>query len=131
MNKKNSSKNKRVLNKPKKNHKNCKRKNRSYNKPAAQVRIAKERIEELFKQADNMFDTDQDLANRYVALARKIAMKFKVRIPGQLKRRFCRHCYKYLKPGINLRIRTRKKTVVYYCLECKKFMRFKVKPRQK
>ena len=87
-------------------------------------RIARERIRILFEQADKRFNTDKALANRYVTLARKISMKYKVRIPRELKRKFCKHCYKYLKPGVNLRIRTRKDKVVYYCMECKKFMRF-------
>ena len=64
------------------------------------------------------------LSNRYVTLARKISMKFKVRIPTELKRRFCKHCYKYLMPGKTVRIRTHKGKVVYNCLNCKKFMRF-------
>ncbi|MBW3003233.1 ribonuclease P [Candidatus Woesearchaeota archaeon] len=93
-------------------------------------RIAKERINILFEQADKRFNTDKALSNRYVTLARNISMKYKVRIPRELKRKFCKHCYKFLKPGVNLRIRTRKDKVVYYCMECKKFMRF-VKSKKK
>ena len=86
--------------------------------------IARDRITILFKEAKSMFSKDKKLANKYVTLARKIAMKHKVRIPKELKRRFCKHCYKYLMPGKNCRIRTREGKVVYYCLECKRFMRF-------
>lgn len=86
--------------------------------------IARERIKKLFAEADKAFSKDKKLANRYVALARKIAMKFNLRMPGGYKRKFCKHCYSYLKPGKNLRVRTKDKKVIYYCLECKKFMRF-------
>ena len=77
---------------------------RKYQKKAEeQVRIAKERIEVLFKEAKGAFKEDPKLANRYVKLARKIAMKYKVRIRPELKRRFCKHCYCYLVPSKNCR----------------------------
>lgn len=91
--------------------------------------IAKDRINYLFEQANKAFNKNPGLANRYVTLARKLAMKYKVRIPKELKRKFCKHCYKYLMPGKNCRIRTKEGKVVYYCLNCKKFMRFPCKPQ--
>ena len=60
--------------------------------------IARERIETLFKEAKKVFNKDKSLANRYVKLARELAMKYKIRIPPPLKRRFCKHCYRYLMP---------------------------------
>jgi ribonuclease P protein subunit RPR2 len=86
--------------------------------------IARERIKKLFSEAEEVFSKDKELANKYVKLARKIAMKFNLRMPRGYKRRFCKHCYSYLVPGKNVRIRTKNGKVVYYCLECKKFMRF-------
>lgn len=99
-------------------------KRRHSKKPAEQRAIAEERIRELFRQADSMFSRSRKLADRYVELARKISMKYKVRIPRQLKRRFCKHCHCYLKPGVNCRVRIAKGRVIYYCLSCKRFMRF-------
>jgi len=96
-----------------------------------QKEIAKERIAELFKQADLTFAKNKSLANRYVTLARKLAMKVKVRIPLELKRRYCKHCYKYLKPGVNSRVRTRDSKVIISCFECKKFTRIPITPRRK
>ena len=108
-----------------------KMKRRHSRKPAEQREIAEERIRELFRQADMMFSRNKALADKYVGLARKIAMKYKVKIPGQLKRKFCKHCYCYLKPGKNCRVRIAKGRVIYYCLECKRFMRFVIKkPKQ-
>ena|SRR3989338_7675138 len=96
-------------------------------KPKGQQKIAKERIEVLFKEAKNMFKEDPKLSDRYVYLARKIAMKYKVRIPSTLKRKFCKHCYKYLMPSVNCRVRVQRGKVVYYCLSCKKFTRLPYK----
>jgi len=93
-------------------------------KSQEQTNIAKERIEKLFEQAKEMFKEDPLLSNRYVELARKIAMKHKVRFPRELKRRFCKHCYVYLVPSVNCRVRTREGKVVYSCFNCKKYMRF-------
>ena len=92
-----------------------------------QKEIAQERIKTLFQEAAKSFSKNQSLSHRYVALARKIAMKVKTRIPPELKRKFCKHCYKYLRPGANCRIRTREGKVVIYCLECKKYLRIPLK----
>ncbi|MEW5896185.1 MAG: ribonuclease P protein component 4 [Nanoarchaeota archaeon] len=91
--------------------------------------IARERIKILFQQAEDTFSENRALSNRYVALARKIAMKVKVKIPIHLKRKFCKHCRSFLMPGVNSRIRTRKGRVVISCFECKKFMRIPVKDK--
>ena len=96
-------------------------------KPLEQVKIAKERIRVLFDQAKEVYKEDPKLSDRYVELARKIAMKFKVRIPSDLKRLFCKHCYCYLVPSKNCRVRLQKGKVVYYCLNCKKYMRFVIR----
>ncbi|MEW6070922.1 MAG: ribonuclease P, partial [Candidatus Thermoplasmatota archaeon] len=66
---------------------------------------------------------DFKLANRYVALARKIGMRHNIRLPAKYKRRFCKHCNYYLLPGVNARIRTRKSRVVIFCENCGKFTR--------
>jgi ribonuclease P protein subunit RPR2 len=89
---------------------------------AKQKEIAKERIEQLFQQAEK----NKSLANRYVTLARKIAMKTKLRIPREYKRRFCKHCYKYLHKD-NSRVRIQKGKIIISCFECKKFMRIPLK----
>ena len=85
---------------------------------AKQKEIAKERIKTLFEQAEK----NKSLANKYVTLARKIAMKVKITIPKKYKRRFCKHCYKYLHKD-NSRVRTRGGKIIISCFECKKFTR--------
>jgi ribonuclease P protein subunit RPR2 len=93
-------------------------------KSSGQKKIALERIEILFKEANKVFKKDKKLADRYVELARKIAMKYKARIPSKFQKQFCKHCYKFLMPNVNCRVRLKEGKVVYYCLECKKYMRF-------
>lgn len=89
-----------------------------------QKAIARERIRTLFKEAQAIFSEDSKLADKYVEMARKIAMKARIRVPSNLKRKFCKHCYKFFQPGVNLRVRTKNNKVIYYCLNCKKYMRF-------
>ena len=52
--------------------------------------IANEKVKKLFYQADEIFQKDPSLADRYVYLARKIAMKVNLRYPRGLKRKFCK-----------------------------------------
>ncbi len=100
-------------------------------KPDAFRDIARERIIVLFQQAERMFGKDRKLADRYVALARKIGMKYKVRISSAMAKKFCRHCYSFLMPSVNVRIRLAGGKVVYYCLNCKHHMRFPYVREQK
>jgi len=96
-----------------------------------QKTIALQRITILFNEAEKAFHKTPSLSHRYVTLARKIAMKTKSRIPVDLKRRFCKKCYKYLQPGVNARVRTRAGKVVISCFECKNFMRIPIKKNNK
>ena len=92
-------------------------------KSALLKNTALERIHVLFEQATEQFPKDSKLADRYVILARKIAMKYKIKIPSKLKRQYCKHCYSYLMPGANSVIRLTGKTISYYCKKCKKYSR--------
>ena len=94
-------------------------------KPKWQQDIARERIARLFSLAEKDFSVHPERSHRYVSLARKTAMRYNVRFPPELKSRYCRKCYKYLKPSINCRVRTsaRQRAVVITCLECGHVMR--------
>ncbi|MBU1201799.1 MAG: ribonuclease P [Nanoarchaeota archaeon] len=92
-----------------------------------QLKIALLRIDKLFSLADEMFGEDPSFSDRYVKLARTIAMKYKISLKSEYKRRFCKHCYKYLRPGVNCRVRTVSEKLVYSCFHCKKFSRFSLK----
>ncbi len=92
-----------------------------------QKEMALQRIRILFNEAAEKFSQTPALAHRYVALARKIAMKVKLKLPRELKRRYCKHCYHYLQSGVNARIRTRGGKVIISCLDCKKFLRIPIR----
>ncbi|MBU0615632.1 MAG: ribonuclease P [Nanoarchaeota archaeon] len=85
---------------------------------------AKERVKKMFKEAE--LAQDKDTADLLVEKARRTAMKHKLKMPREYKRRFCKHCYSYLIPGKNCRVRTREGKVIYCCKECKKYMRFPI-----
>ena len=87
-------------------------------------KIAEEQIRKLFREAEN---SSQELANSYVKTAWKLAAKTKTPIPRELKRRFCRKCLNYFKPGKNARIRVSRGKVIVYCLNCRNFRRFAYK----
>ena len=52
--------------------------------------IARERVSILFAKAGEIFKENFSLANRYVEIARKIAMKAQINIPSNLRKKFCR-----------------------------------------
>ena len=89
-----------------------------------QKHIARARVRRLIELADKNFSKYPKRACHYIELARKVAMKARVRIPSDLKKKFCKHCYRFLRPGVNCRVRTKGSKVIYYCFNCKKYMRF-------
>jgi ribonuclease P protein subunit RPR2 len=99
-------------------------KERSKN-PATKM-VAKERISILFAQAQEAFREHPERSNRYVALARRIAMRQRVRIDREFRRQYCHHCYAFLVPGQNMRVRVHRGYVVVTCGMCNKKMRYRV-----
>ncbi len=96
-----------------------------------QKKIAKERICILLDEAKEQAPQKQNLANRYVFLIRKIAMKLRLRLLPEQKRQYCKHCHSYLTPGSNSRIRTSRGKVVILCLNCKHHTRIPYVKEQK
>ena len=88
--------------------------------------LARERIEILFEQAAEMAKDHPERADRYVEIARNIAMKLSFPIPKKYQRRYCPNCYTYHTAD---RTRTRLKdgTKVVTCLECNETHRFPYK----
>ena len=95
-------------------------------KSESQIRIAKERIKILFDLAEKEFKKHPDRSKRYVELARKIGSRYNVRLPKQLKRKFCKNCNTLLIPGLTseVRIKSKEKAVTIKCLECNKIYRY-------
>ena len=86
-------------------------------------KIALERIEILLTRADGIYSEEPRLAQRYGDLARRIAMKARIRMPEKWRIRFCSNCKKFLYPGITTHVRIKSRTssrVIYYCNICEK-----------
>ena len=88
-----------------------------------QRKFALSEISSILDKAKEVFDAKPDLADKYAKKARRVALKYKLKLPLKFKRMICKNCYGFLVPGKNLRVRTRKGHIVYYCLNCKKIMR--------
>jgi ribonuclease P protein subunit RPR2 len=96
-----------------------------------QKQIALKRICRLFELAyRKATDENFELANRYVAIARKISMKHLVPIPNEYKRSFCKHCYSYLLPSMNSTVRIKNKKIIIFCKNCKKYTRIPFKNKK-
>ena len=93
-------------------------------KPEWQRRLAKERILHLFREAEKRVHDRPELSRRYMELAKKIGMRYNVRIPRHLKRRMCKSCYMYLKEGVTASVRVEKGVIKVRCLYCNAIRRF-------
>ena len=82
--------------------------------------FANQNIKHLFDLAEN----SKDFADRYVFLAKKIGMKFRIGLPQGFKFKFCNSCYSLYRVGQNCRVRTRKGKIVYSCFKCNSYDRF-------
>lgn len=92
-----------------------------------QKKIAKERIEILFEKATDVFTTNTERADRYIDIARRIAMKSNLRLSREQQKHFCKHCYSFLKSGVNSTTRIRQGRIITYCKVCKKYTRIPIK----
>lgn len=84
---------------------------------------ALERISELFLQAKD--SNNSVLSKRYVNLARRIAMRYRVRFSREQKLSFCKNCDAFLVRGKNSSIRLIKSNIVLSCKECGFVRRFR------
>jgi len=79
--------------------------------------LARQRIERLFELAEGEYAFHPERSDRYVALAKKMGMRQRVRIPPHLKRKMCKHCGCYLSPDRS-RVRLRDGVLTVTCLQC-------------
>jgi ribonuclease P protein subunit RPR2 len=96
--------------------------------------IALQRINTLFSLAREVIHEDPKLAQRYVEIARKIAMRTRLRLPKEYRRMVCRHCKSFILPGVNSRVRIQQKRephMVITCLNCGKHTRIPLKNRRR
>jgi ribonuclease P protein subunit RPR2 len=80
--------------------------------------LAEQRIRSLFELADEMYEEHPDRSQRYVDLARRIAMRTRTKLPPDLRRRVCEECKGFLKPGVNCRVRIRQRREPHIAITC-------------
>ena len=100
-------------------------------KKQLQKKIARERIEILFNEAQKASRKNINLSRRYVELARKISTKYKVRIKKEYKKLFCKGCSSYFVSGKTLRSRIKNKMLIQYCYECGRVTRYPLSAQTK
>jgi len=94
------------------------------------IRIAQERIADLFALAATESQRPSSrLPDRYVALARRIGMRYNIRILPEYRTVFCRRCSAYWIEGRTVRTRLRGGQRVRTCLACGAQRRFVVGTR--
>ena len=86
---------------------------RSRNKPEWQLKIARERIGILFDEATKT--NDKKLQRRYMQLAKKIGMRYNVRL-GKQKKMFCKKCFYYF--GADTKRRLKNGKIIIKCPDC-------------
>ena len=95
-------------------------------KPVEQIKIAKERIQLLIRQSIDVHTSRPDLSRRYFQLAKKIGMRYNIRISREQKRKFCKKCFSYIGEGW----RFKKGRAQAVCRHCGDVMRYPYKPKR-
>ncbi len=94
------------------------------------VRIAKERIDDLFALAEEeAFEHRSYLPDRYVELARKVGMRYNVRLLPEYAELYCRGCSSFWVEGRTVRTRLRGGRRVRTCLVCGRLRRVPTRRR--
>ena len=84
--------------------------------------LALQRMDRLFMLAAAAHAAHPERSGRYVQIARNISTRTRVRMPGSLKRLFCRHCGSFLSPA-GARVRLCEGVLITTCLLCGEQMR--------
>lgn len=83
------------------------------------IRIARERMSDLFALARSESARGVGtLPHRYIFLARRIGMRFNLRLPPEYRTLYCRRCSSYWVEGRTVRTRLRAGRSVRTCLVC-------------
>ncbi len=94
------------------------------------VRIARERVDDLFALAEREAATGHpELADRYVELARRVGMRYNVRLLSEYRELHCRGCTVFWVEGRTVRTRLRRGVRVRTCLRCGRTRRTRIRSR--
>jgi len=80
--------------------------------------IATQRILVLFNNAVSNARNNPKLAERQAQIARKISMRFKIKMSWQIRISFCKECKKFIVPGVTSKIRIGRSSVKSIRITC-------------
>ncbi len=83
--------------------------------------LALERIRILIYNALTLVNTNEIIANKQAQLAKKIAMRSRVRLAYDVRQLYCKKCKNFIVPGKSSRIRigrTNTKSIRITCIMC-------------
>ena len=80
--------------------------------------IATQRILILFENAVSNASKNPRLAERQAQIARKISMRFKIKMPWQIRSSFCKKCKKFIVPTISSKVRVGRTSVKSIRITC-------------
>ena len=81
--------------------------------------IASRRILILFENAISNSRNNPELSQRQAHIAKKIAMRFKIKMPWQIRSSFCKKCKKFIVPGTTSKVRIGRSNVKSIRITCK------------
>lgn len=84
-------------------------------------------LAELLALARARTPNDMRVAQAAVKDAFRLANKLRLRIPLDEKRKLCKKCFTYLKPGITSKHRIAKGRIIITCKNCKNVKRLQYK----
>jgi len=92
--------------------------------------LAKERIIRLFEIADSFLKKYPSFSTNCIKHAKKISMRYRIRIPKPYNRRYCRKCCSYLIPGYNMKTRVHRRKVIVTCEVCGNIRRYPISEKE-
>ncbi len=96
-------------------------------------KIALERVKILFQNARSNLHDKPDLSQRYIEIAKKISTRTRVHLLPEHHTQICRHCKRFIVPGISSRVRIRSQRephIVVTCLYCNGKTRMPIKGKK-
>jgi ribonuclease P protein subunit RPR2 len=100
------------------------RRGRRGRRTAAMIRAAQERIQDLFSLAElEARRAPPNLSQRYVVLARRVGMRYNVRLLREYRDVYCRGCSMFWVEGLSVRTRLRSGRRSQTCLGCGRIRR--------
>ena len=80
--------------------------------------IATQRILILFDNAVSNVRNNPKLAQKQAQIARKISMRFKIKMPWQIRTSFCKKCKKFIVPSVSSKVRIGRSNVKSIRITC-------------